>query len=75
MIAKDEAPDKLAAKPCADCAVEFDGELLDDDGICMWCELIRLGAERVGCRMRSPKRKSTPASYPGCFRREKADSW
>ena len=45
MIAKDEAKTKLAAKPCADCSVEFDGELLDDDQLCMWCEAIRGGAD------------------------------
>ena len=32
MIARDEEKHKLAAAPCADCAVEFDGEKLDDDG-------------------------------------------
>ena len=45
MIAQVEAPDKLAAKPCADCAVEFDGEKLDDDGLCLWCALIRGGED------------------------------
>ncbi len=45
MIAENEPKTKLAAKPCADCAVVFDGELLDDDGICWWCELIRGGED------------------------------
>ena len=45
MIAKDEAPDKLAAKPCADCAADFAEEKLDDDGICLWCKLIRGGED------------------------------
>ena len=45
MITEHEPKTKLAAKPCADCAVVFDGELLDDDGICLWCELIRGGED------------------------------
>ena len=45
MIARDEEKHKLAAAPCADCAVEFDGEKLDDDGVCLWCALIREGAD------------------------------
>ena len=35
----------VAAKPCVDCKVEFDGDKLDDDGLCLWCELIRGGAD------------------------------
>ena len=31
--------------PCADCAVAFAKDLLDDDGLCLWCELIRGGAD------------------------------
>ena len=45
MIAENEPTTKLAAKPCVDCAVVFDGDLLDDDGICLWCELIRGGED------------------------------
>ena len=45
MIARDEEKHKLAAAPCADCAVEFDSEKLDDDGVCLWCALIREGAD------------------------------
>ncbi len=45
MIAENEPKTNLAAKPCADCAVEFDGEKLDDDGLCLWCELIRGGED------------------------------
>lgn len=44
MIAKDEEKRKLAAKPCADCAVDFAKDKLDDDGLCVWCALIRNGA-------------------------------
>ena len=32
---------------CADCAVAFAEDLLDDDGLCLWCELIRGGADPV----------------------------
>ncbi len=32
-------------KPCDDCKVDFDLEKLDDDGLCLWCELIRGGAD------------------------------
>ena len=44
-IPQGERPGKLAAQPCADCAVDFAEDLLDDDGICMWCELLRGGAD------------------------------
>ena len=46
MITHDEELDNLLpAGPCADCGVVFDGEMLDDDRICWWCELIRDGAD------------------------------
>ena len=32
-----------AAQPCADCAGAFAVDLLDDEGLCMWCEAIRGG--------------------------------
>ena len=47
MIAEHEPKDKLEAKPCADCAVDFAEEKLDDDGLCLWCALIRGGADPV----------------------------
>ena len=34
-----------ATQPCADCGDTFAGELLDDDQLCMWCELIRGGED------------------------------
>ena len=46
-IAQVEAPDKLAVVPCADCAVDFAEDLLDDAGVCMWCDLLRGGADPV----------------------------
>ena len=45
MIAEHEPKTNLAAKPCADCKVDFDLEKLDDDGVCLWCALIRGGAD------------------------------
>ena len=45
MIAENEPKTKLAAKPCADCSVDFAVDLLDDDQLCLWCELIRGGAD------------------------------
>ena len=45
MITQVEEPDNLPAGPCVDCAVVFDGELLDGDGVCLWCELLRGGAD------------------------------
>ena len=46
MITHDKELDNLLpAGPCADCGVVFDGEMLDDDRICWWCELIRDGAD------------------------------
>ena len=44
-MAKDEGKIKLAVVPCADCAVDFAEEKLDDDGICLWCKLIRGGED------------------------------
>ena len=45
MIAENEPKTKLAVVPCADCAVDFAEDLLDGDGICLWCELLRGGAD------------------------------
>ena len=45
MITRTEKEVNLPAGPCADCGETFAGELLDDDGLCLWCELIRGGAD------------------------------
>ena len=47
MITEAKEKGKVAAGACADCAVAFVEDLLDDDGLCMWCELIRGGADPV----------------------------
>ena len=33
-------PDKLEPGPCADCGETFDGELLDDEGLCLICDAV-----------------------------------
>ena len=45
MMAAEASKTEALTGTCADCAVAFAEELLDDDGLCMWCELIRGGAD------------------------------
>ena len=40
MITQVEETDKLVPGPCAACAEVFAGELLDDDGLCMACDVM-----------------------------------